>query len=127
MDTKKMCDLATYIETRAGKFDMSNWISHKDANLESIEAVGNDCNTAACVAGWCALAHGKQLGVFEFFSFGRITLGLTEEEAFALFTPDGYKTSIGLGKEARDRAVMVLRGQIPLDENWLSAKLPASE
>jgi len=126
MDTKKMCDLATYIETCAGKFDMSAWTNIPKWYCASSVAVSNDCNTAACVAGWCAIAYGD-VSKGNFFNFGMETLGLTKDEAYDLFRPYGFDNSVGVGKEARDRAVAVLRGQIPLDKKWLYAKLPASE
>lgn len=122
MNRQAMSDLADFIETRDVHMGM---FSNKQIDLAECASAA-DCGTMGCIAGWCIVKHfdeykaecqrrGRRVSELD---FSAKKLGLTMDERYALFTPNGcYLTT--QPRDAKQKALKVLRGEIPLTNDWL--------
>lgn len=117
MNMERAAALANFIADR--QVEMSTYFTYLSLpdNFTN-QANANDCNTVACIAGWCSLMNATEYegSVFE---FSRGWLGLIGMESDHLFTPCGFESNILPSKTQRARALKVLRGEIPLTNYWL--------
>jgi hypothetical protein len=76
------------------RFNMAQWSARQSGNVDYTvpEDLLTDCGTAGCIGGWaCALAGTRETRKFnstEIMDTARNYLGLTHEQAAALFLPD---------------------------------------
>jgi len=129
MDTKKMCELATFIEGR--RVRMIDWFTDSSPSMSTSKPRNSsdretfldkqkseECGTACCIAGWAMLMN-PDLSCSDKVAEH---LGLNAEEKDLLFFPfEGDRpTEFVEPHEQSKRAVQVLRGQIKLTDKWVT-------
>jgi len=117
MDTKKMCELATYIEDKL--VDMSTFQPHQITVSSS-----GECGTACCIAGWLVIKERYDApDIDSVVLYATRSLSLTEKRANYLFSPIGIHDELDQETQ-RTRMMGVLRGEIALTIDWLRNPQP---
>jgi len=100
LNIERILELADHIEkVEAKRFNMARWIGtlgDTTPHLPTLVEVRHDCNTVACIGGWTDLLFAKsqsQPWVNLPGNSAEMLLGLTEDEANALFCPPNYSRS----------------------------------
>ena len=117
MNRERLNTLRTLFEDLPDeRVDMRFWMTDLAADKphESLLAgrpdftqIKHDCGTAGCIAGWTLSMWPPRAKSFEgtyqqVFDLAQKRLGLTDDQAVELFTPDGYQIP---GVFTRDRAI----------------------
>jgi hypothetical protein len=72
-----------------GRFDMKYWAATEEGNPVSRQKFLTDCGTAGCIGGWTMALFQTGRNLHQTTSSAGRFLGLDEEQASALFFPEG--------------------------------------
>lgn len=125
MNFERAAQLADFIEKSKVHVQMNSWTAGVClSNLNSID----ECDTACCTAGFCALMNLDEYKVkymnqratghaYDPADYAWAWLDLTYEESNALFYPEGYEDVNPA--DAKPRLLQLLRGEAPITNDWL--------